>query len=34
MDMASIEIASDGTVIAHLADGDTMPVTNVEVFQR
>ena len=32
MDVESIEIASDGTVIAHLADGDTMPVTNVEVF--
>ncbi len=32
MDLESIEIASDGTVVAHLVDGDTMPVTNVEVF--
>ena len=32
MDLESIEIASDGTVIAHLAAGGSMPVTNVEVF--
>ena len=32
MDLESIEIASDSPVIAHLVDGDTMPVTNVEVF--
>ncbi len=33
MDVESIEITDDGTVIAHLADGNTVPVTNGEVFR-